>query len=67
MKANEARSTLIFRYCQNELFARLHKSATKNIFFCFTNSRGHDFSPGDTYQTLSEELKKLTHPIDLKG
>jgi hypothetical protein len=43
LKPNNARLDLHFRYCFKELLVHLHKNATPNIVFCFTNSRSKFF------------------------
>lgn len=59
MKSNETRLALNFRYCLNELFTHLHISASRNILFCFTNSRETMYKPGEILPTLRAYLKKL--------
>ena len=56
LKPNQSRLTSIFRFCISELLTHLHKSAAENIVFCFTNSRGTFFRPGDTLPTLKALL-----------
>ena len=52
MKPNECRINITFRYCIKELLAHLHQEASKNIMFCFTNSRGNFYRPGTTLTSL---------------
>ncbi|CAG8492060.1 11238_t:CDS:2 [Gigaspora margarita] len=59
LKPNNARLTVLFRFCIQELLSHLHKSAKDNIVFCFTNCRGTLYRPGDTLPALQEELRKL--------
>lgn len=59
LKPNESRLTITFRYCINELLTHLHRSASTNIVFCFTNTRNTFYKPGDTLDTLREFLEKL--------
>ena len=58
LKPNNARLTVIFRYCINELLVHLHKGAVDNIIFCFTNSRSTFYCPGDTLPPLQKLLKE---------
>ncbi|CAG2172750.1 unnamed protein product [Oppiella nova] len=39
LKPNNARLTVMFQFCVKELLTHLHKSASNNIVFCFTNAR----------------------------
>ena len=57
MKPNNARLSVVFRYCIKELLTYLHRDASKNIMFCFTNSRGTFYRQGDTLPGLKELLK----------
>lgn len=59
LKSNEARLSISFRYCLGELLKRLDKSAQNSIAFCFTNSRGTFYRPGETKIVLSELLKQI--------
>ncbi|CAG8745968.1 23507_t:CDS:1 [Dentiscutata erythropus] len=59
LKPNSARLTILFKFCIQELLSHLHKSAKDNIVFCFTNSRGTLYRPGDTLPALKEQLRKL--------
>nr|XP_054761542.1 uncharacterized protein LOC129267961 [Lytechinus pictus] len=58
LKPNNARLTVMFRFCIQELLVQLHNSAKNNIVFCFTNSRQTFYQPGDTLPALNEELAK---------
>ncbi|CAG8599674.1 5397_t:CDS:2 [Gigaspora rosea] len=49
LKPNNARLNITFKFCIQELLSHLHKSAKDNIVFCFTNTRGTFFRPGDTF------------------
>ncbi|CAF1523415.1 unnamed protein product, partial [Rotaria sordida] len=63
LKPNNARLDLAFRYCIKELLTNLHKKATDNIVFCFTNCRSTFYRPGDTLpalRTLLNDLKELS-------
>ncbi|RHZ82156.1 hypothetical protein Glove_113g10 [Diversispora epigaea] len=59
LKPNDSRLTIIFRFCIQELLSHLHKNAKDNIVFCFTNSRGTLYRPGDTLPALKEQLHAL--------
>ncbi|CAG8589832.1 3567_t:CDS:1 [Funneliformis mosseae] len=59
LKPNDARLTIIFRFCIQELLSHLHKNAKDNIVFCFTNSRGTLYRPGDTLPALKKQLHSL--------
>jgi predicted GTPase len=43
MKPNESRLTPTFEFCFKELLMQFHRSAAKNIVFCFTNTSGYGF------------------------
>lgn len=58
-KPNNARITVQFEYCIKHLMSRLERSATKNIIFVFTNSRGSLYRPGDTFPALKEVIKGI--------
>lgn len=59
LKPNNARLTITFEFCIKELLKHLHKNAKDNILFLFPNSRSALYSPGDTYQPLSEFIETL--------
>lgn len=54
LKPNEARLTLSFRFCIQELLGHLHKEAVSNIVFCFTNTRGNFYRPGESIKSLKQ-------------
>ena len=56
LKPNNARLTLMFRFCIKELLTHLHRDATRNMVFGFTNTRGSNYKPGDTFEPLKSEL-----------
>ncbi|XP_023013892.2 uncharacterized protein isoform X2 [Leptinotarsa decemlineata] len=58
-KPTEARKTVYFEYCMFQMLSRLDKTACKNIFFLFTNTRGSDYGPGDTFSNLKSFMKHL--------
>ncbi|CAB4483553.1 unnamed protein product [Rhizophagus irregularis] len=59
LKPNNARLTVIFRFCIQELLSHLHRNAKDNIVFCFTNARGTFYRPGDTLPSLKKQLGDL--------
>lgn len=69
LKPNNARLGVLFNYVLKELLSNLHKKAVDNIIFCFTNSRGTFYRPGDTYPNLKkllndiEQVSKVKVPI----
>lgn len=58
LKPNNARLNVFFRFCIKELLTHLHREASKNIIFCFTNSRSTFYRPGDTMPALIALLKE---------
>lgn len=65
MKSNETRRTAFFRYCITELLAHLHKSACKNLVFCFTFSRNSFYGPGEGFATLRAFLQSELSEVNL--
>ena len=59
LKPNNAKMGVVFRFCIQELLAHLHRDAARNILFCFTNTRGTDYRPGDTLPVLKKLLREL--------
>lgn len=59
LKPNEARATTSFRFCLNELLKSLGRSAQDSIAFCFTNSRGTFYKPGETKTTVKRMLREM--------
>ena len=57
LKPNETRLDVIFRFCIQELLKQIHKDAVENIAFCFTNTRGTFYKPGESLVTLSGLLQ----------
>ncbi|KAJ8910297.1 hypothetical protein NQ315_002459 [Exocentrus adspersus] len=55
-KPTNPRITVYFDYCMTQILSRLDKSASKNIIFIFTNTRGTDYSPGDTFPSLQKVI-----------
>ena len=66
IKSTETRKTTTFRYCINELLTHLHKSACKNIVFCFTFSRNSFYGPGEGFATLKGFMKKELKDVQLE-
>ncbi|KAF7191807.1 hypothetical protein HII31_06852 [Pseudocercospora fuligena] len=56
LKPNNARLTVMFKFCLKELLSHLHRDAAKNIVFGFTNARNTSFRPGETYSTLKRMI-----------
>ncbi|CAF3432460.1 unnamed protein product [Rotaria socialis] len=59
LKPNEARLTIFFRFCVKELLTHLHRNATRNMIFCFTNARSTFYSPGETAPLLKQLLDEI--------
>ncbi|KAF0530837.1 p-loop containing nucleoside triphosphate hydrolase [Gigaspora margarita] len=66
LKPNNARLNIIFKYCIQELLSHLHKNAKDNIVFCFTNTRGTFFRPGDTLPVLKKQINEIEKQSDIK-
>ncbi|CAG8672274.1 1645_t:CDS:2, partial [Cetraspora pellucida] len=66
LKPNNARLTIMFRFCIQELLSHLHKDARDNIVFCFTNCRGTFYRPGDTLPALKKQLLNLKSKTDVE-
>ncbi|KAK3687828.1 hypothetical protein B0T22DRAFT_510761 [Podospora appendiculata] len=56
LKPNAARLTVMFRFCIKQLLTHLHRNAASNIVFGFTNTRGSNYTPGDTFKPLESLL-----------
>ncbi|KAJ4417845.1 hypothetical protein N0V85_001675 [Neurospora sp. IMI 360204] len=56
LKPNASRLTVMFRFCIKELLTQLHRNAATNIVFGFTNTRGSNYKPGDTFKPLETLL-----------
>lgn len=59
LKPNNAKVGVVFKYCILELLTHLNKSASENILFLFTNSRGTFYKPGDTAKPLRKVLQDI--------
>ncbi|EZG58882.1 putative Aaa ATPase domain protein [Gregarina niphandrodes] len=64
LKPNEQRLDYVCRFRIKELLSHLHRDAAKNIAFGFTNTRGTNYSPGDTLPALCELLDDVK--VDIK-
>ena len=58
LKPNAPRLTVMFRFCIKQLLAHLHRNAVENIVFGFTNTRGSNYKPGDTFKPLEKLLSE---------
>ncbi|XDG00479.1 hypothetical protein ABKA04_000094 [Annulohypoxylon sp. FPYF3050] len=58
LKPNTSRLNVIFRFCVEELLTHLHRDATQNMVFGFTNARSSNYQPGDTFVPLQSMLKR---------
>jgi hypothetical protein len=56
LKPNAARLTVMFRFCIKQLLTQLHRNAADNIVFGFTNTRGSNYKPSDTFKPLESLL-----------
>lgn len=66
-KPNSTRITGLFRFCIDELLKHMHRDAARNIAFCFTNSRGTFYRPGETLTSLKKllaENKEVSIPLN---
>ncbi|TGZ81925.1 hypothetical protein EX30DRAFT_239815 [Ascodesmis nigricans] len=59
MKATTARLDVRSRFCLKELLTCLHRDAARNIVFGFTNTRGSNYQPGDSFLPLEKALDDL--------
>ena len=58
LKSNNARLTAHFSFCVKELLTHLHRDATNNVVFGFTNTRISNYMPGDTFGSLKALLNE---------
>ncbi|ESU40593.1 Ankyrin repeat protein [Giardia duodenalis] len=61
----DTRLSASFKFCVEELLARLPIGAKENIVFCFTNARSTHYRPGDSYTALKELLDQRKVGIKL--
>lgn len=59
MKPTTTRLTVFFEYCVKQILSRLEKSASRNIIFVFTNTRGSNYSGGDTLTCLKKVIDTI--------
>lgn len=52
LKPDNARLNVMFQFCIKELLTHLHRSAARNIVFCFTHARSTFFRPGNSLPPL---------------
>ena len=64
LKPNEVRLTTSLKYSIIKLLEKLHKDASANILFCFTNSRNTNFKPGETLGLLQSMLHPKRNSAD---
>src|SRR5690554_5813540 len=57
LKPNNARLNALFTFSLGELLTHLHRDAARNLVFGFTNTRGSNYQPGDTFDPLKECLR----------
>ncbi|KAL3105105.1 hypothetical protein niasHT_028777 [Heterodera trifolii] len=60
LRPNSPRTTPAIKYCIEGLLTYLHKNATNNIVFVFTNARGSNYDMGKT----DIALEKILTPIE---
>ncbi|CAF1038301.1 unnamed protein product [Rotaria sordida] len=60
LKPNESRLNVVFRSYFSQLTDFLGENIRNNIIFCFTNTRGTFFTPGNTAPLLKEILGKFS-------
>ena len=65
LKPNNSRLNIMFKFCIKELLTYLHRDASSNIMFCFTNSRSTFYRPGDTMPVLRALLDESSIKIVL--
>jgi predicted GTPase len=66
LKPNDVRLTPVLKYCIVQLLAHLHKDATSNIVFCFTNSSPSMFEAGGTFNLLQHVLSESPQTAAIK-
>ena len=58
LRSKNARLTIHFAFCVKELLTHLHRDATNNVVFGFTNTPISNYMPGDTYGSLKALLNE---------
>jgi len=67
LKPNDQKLDVMFKFCVQELLIHLHRDAARNIAFGFTNTRGANYLPGDTFDPLRQLLGQFKEvKIDLR-
>ncbi|CAF3642275.1 unnamed protein product [Rotaria sp. Silwood1] len=61
LKPNESKLNVVLRSYFNRLLDFLGKNVHHNIIFCFTNTRGTFFAPGNTAPLLKSMLKSYSY------
>jgi hypothetical protein len=64
LKPNSPRLNTFFKFCIQQLLTHLHRSAANNLVFGFTNTRGSNYKPGDTFKPLQNLLEKY-HELNM--
>ncbi len=59
LKPNNCRLGVMFKFCIKELLTHLHRTAAQNMVFGFTNTRGSNYQPGDTFAPLLQLLQEF--------
>jgi GTPase SAR1 family protein len=59
LKPNDQKLDFMFKFCVQELLTHLHRDAAKNLAFGFTNTRGTNYMPGDTFDPLRKLLQRF--------
>lgn len=60
MKPNSSKITVLFEFCMKQILSRLEKSASNNLLFVFTNTRGTCYRPGETLPCLRRVLEDIS-------
>jgi GTPase SAR1 family protein len=63
LKPNNPRLNFMFRFVIQELLGQLHRSAARNMVYAFTNTRGSNFTPGDSYVPLENLLLEFKNVL----
>ena len=67
LRPNEVRITNSLKYSIIQLLEKLHKDASPNILFCFTNSSSTRYRIGDSLRLLEDMLKEIKVNINLRS
>ncbi|KAL3278778.1 hypothetical protein HHI36_016303 [Cryptolaemus montrouzieri] len=60
LKPNSSKITVLFEFCLKQILSRLEKSASQNLMFIFTNTRGTCYRPGETLPCLRNLLEAIS-------